>query len=84
MKPSPIQQDVIAFISKHGGEVAFSEISAEFGVRYYTSSEYHVGQLLSRMVKSGFVKRVRKGVYVLGDGKKPPKAEESANHPTLF
>jgi len=52
--------------------------------RYYTNTAHYVSQSLAGMVKNGFVERVRKGVYTVGNGKKPAKTQEADNQPTLF
>lgn len=74
---------ILRFISEKDGEVAFSEIVEKFKTEYYTNTAHYVSQSLSSMVKNGFVQRVRKGVYIVGTGKKPAQTQET-NQPTLF
>jgi len=64
--------------------VAFSEIVEKFKTEYYTNTAHYVSQSISCMVKNGFVQRVRKGVYIVGTGKKPAKTQETNSQPTLF
>lgn len=75
---------ILRFISEKDGEVAFSEIVEKFKTEYYTNTTHYVSQWLSIMVKNGFVQRVRKGVYIVGTGKKPAQAQETNSQPTLF
>lgn len=65
------QKEIFDFIRSKGGEAVFSDIVAEFGSNYFLHAEKYVGQSLSRMVKAGILVRVKKGVYALGNGKKP-------------
>ena len=38
------------------------------GGKYFCNADKHVGDVLSRMVKSGLLKRIKNGVFELGDG----------------
>lgn len=66
MKPSNKQQAVLNFLY---GEKAMSKKEIMIGLMvqywYYCNAEKHFGELLSRMVKSGFIERERKGYYKL-------------------
>ncbi len=45
------------------------------GNTYYTNAAKHVGDVLSRMVKSGLFIRIKPGVFALGDRTKKDKKE---------
>lgn len=83
MKLGHNQLRILRFISEKEGEVAFSEIVEKFKTEYYANTAHYISQSLSSMVKNGFVQRVRKGVYIVGTGKKPSQTQET-NQPTLF
>ena len=40
-------------------------------IPYYHNTEKHVGDVLTRMVRAGLIKRESRGVYVLGLGVRP-------------
>lgn len=84
MKIGHNQTRILRFISEKDGEVAFSEIVEKFKTEYYDNTAHYISQSLARMVKNGTVQRVRKGVYMVGTGKKPAKTQETNNHLTLF
>jgi len=83
MKLGHNQLRILRFIAEKGGEVTFSEIVAKFETQYHSNTAHYVGQSLASMVKNGAVKRVIKGVYAVGTGKKPAQKQET-NQPTLF
>jgi DNA-binding IclR family transcriptional regulator len=84
MKLGHNQLRILRFIAEQAREVTFSEIVEQFKTQYYTNAAHYVSQSLASMVKNGFVERVRKGVYIVGTGKKPAKTQEADNQPTLF
>ncbi len=49
---------------------------------HYCNGEKHVGNTLSRMVKSGLLERVKPGVFIAGKGMKEIKS--SSNQTNLF
>lgn len=62
-----------------------SDIIRITGINYYHNTEKHVGDTLSRMVGSGLLDRVSKGVYKLGKGQRRANAEEpNPDQTTLF
>lgn len=84
MKLGYNQLRILRFIAEQAGEVSFSEIVAKFEAQYHSNAAHYVGLSLASMVKNGAVKRVRKGVYTVGTGKKPAKTQAPNNEPTLF
>lgn len=68
MKPTPEQKEILNFVRQRG-EATKAEI-CKISDRYFCNGSKHVGERLSRMVKSGMLIRVKNGVYRLGDGVK--------------
>lgn len=47
---------------------------------YYCNASKHVGDVLTRMVKSGLLRRVKRGRYAIGNGyRKDPIAENQTS-----
>lgn len=51
---------------------------------YYYNASKHVGDILTRMVRKGILKRVRRGVYERGNGMKKTKQINNPNQLKLF
>lgn len=70
------------------GTVVSSAIVEALGGQYYSNPEKHVGDIVSRMVKSGLLIRVRPGVFRLPTADDPKKAKGAtvppADSSTLF
>ena len=47
------------------------------GHNYYCNADKHVGDVLSRMVKSGLLKRIKPGAFALGDRTKKEVVPEN-------
>lgn len=47
----------------NGGVITKSEAVAAIGHLYYCNAGHHVGEVLSRLVKAGRMKRTLRGVY---------------------
>jgi predicted transcriptional regulator of viral defense system len=54
------------------------EIVDLLGHTYHCNGAFHIGNILSRLVGSGKLDRVKRGVYEIASPKSNP------NHPTLF
>lgn len=66
-------------------ELSKQDIIKMAGLYYYHNTDKHAGEVLSRMVKSGLLKRVKKGVYTLGGGIKKKTIETDKNqHNIIF
>ena len=65
--------------------IKISEIVDQFGHWYYANGAFHIGNLLSTMVKNGEAERVKIGVYKAGNGSsKISKGFVPGNQPSLF
>jgi len=53
------------------------EIIENGKIGYYHNTQKHVGEVLSRMVKNGSLKRVKKGSYSLGSGLKKQEIDKN-------
>lgn len=65
-------------------ELSKQEIIQKAKLYYFNNTEKHAGDVLSRMVKSGLLKRVKKGVYSLGIGIKKPTISLQCNCEKTF
>lgn len=73
------RKDVLKFFNgDKTKEFTKAEIIKGAGLYYYHNGEKHAGDVLSRLVKSGLLIRVRKGVFKLGSLEK--KKKEVVNH----
>jgi|TARA_Y100000310_G_scaffold127848_3_gene127000 fatty acid-binding protein DegV len=57
--------DAIKQFLYNKGDVKKSDIVDEFDSWYYNGASHYIGDTLTRMVKSGCVERVKRGVYRL-------------------
>lgn len=64
MKLSEKQQTIIDYIREHG-QATKQELIPLVNTYFHNASK-HVGDLLSNMVKRGYIKRVKPGVFELG------------------
>lgn len=67
---TPDQKQIIAILQEHGGEVTKKQVVEAIGGNYYCNGDKHVGDRLSRMVKSNLLVRVKPGVFRIGTGRK--------------
>jgi len=66
MALSKKQAEIVAFM--RGKEsVTKKEIVAEFNHWHYTNEAFHIGNILSNMVNRGVLKRIKKGVFIIGN-----------------
>lgn len=80
---TPDQKQIYQFISSQGGAATKRDIVENLD-RYYANGEKHMGDRLTRMVKAGFLKREKPGVYSLGPGKKQRPAVIADGQTSLF
>ena len=66
MKPSEKQQKVLDYLEANG-QITLGEAVMIIGRDYYCNERFHVGQVLSRMVKRGLIKRVSRGLFERSD-----------------
>lgn len=69
-KATEKQLAIIRFISAKKEAQTKQQILDEFGHWYYYNASKHIGDVLSRMVTSGFLHRPKRGVYDIGGSKK--------------
>lgn len=77
------QAQVIQYIRDNGGEATKKEMVKAFDSWYYCNVPHNLGLVLSNMVKRRLLVRVRRGVYKVGDGRKPAKKVDP-NQSSLF
>ena len=82
------QKKILQLAKDTGGTVVSSTIVEALGGAYYSYSEKHVGDIVSRMVKAGLLIQVRPGVFRLPTADDPKKAKAGTmladDSPTLF
>lgn len=81
---TPQQSEILSFVKKQGVPVTFRQVVDEFEDNYHSNGEQCIGQILGRMVNAGLLQRHRKGVYILGPGKKQKPPTPAPEQPTLF
>lgn len=57
-------------MQSNGGTATKAQVVAALGGNYYCHGDKHVGDRLSRMVKSNLLKRIKPGVFEIGSSKK--------------
>lgn len=80
---TPIQRSIITWARSLGGYFTKREAVAQYGHRYYCNADFHVGNLLSTMVKRGILVREKPGHYRIGKKIQPPPTIP-ANQTDLF
>ena len=74
-----VKQTAIVHLLREKKEpIRKSELLDHFGGWYYHNAPKHLGDLLSRMVKSGLLHRPKRGYYALGNN------ATASNQGTLF
>lgn len=83
---TPQQSEILTFVKKQGGESTFRQIADGVTWGYHCNGDAYIGEMIGRMVKAGLLQRPRKGVYILGTGKKSKPAVPAAasNQQSLF
>jgi len=69
MKLSVKQQKIINFINKSQDKQITKKQAIELVDDYYYNASKYVGEILSNMVKSGTLERIKNGVFKIGKGK---------------
>jgi predicted transcriptional regulator len=72
------QREVLNYLLKVG-EATKEEIYENVSFGYYYNHGKHLGELLSRMVKSNLITRVRRGKYKAGANRLQGGAENQIN-----
>ena len=81
---TPDQRDIMNIVNAHGGECTKADIVAKLGGNYYCNGDKHVGDRISRMVKSGLLIRLKPGLYKIGKGKKSNPSTIAEGQTSLF
>ena len=71
------QAEILRFVKANGGKATTAQIVEEFSHNYFCNAETHLGAVVRRMVNAGLIVREKRGVYALGNGKKPTAAHFS-------
>lgn len=58
------QSEIMRYIREHG-KITKAQAVQLIGGKYYYNAPKHVGDVLSRMVKSGLLRRESRGIYVM-------------------
>lgn len=61
--------DYLNSIAPEGATIG--EICKNVDIHYYTNAEFHLGNILRRMVKDRQIKKVKRGVYAAGMSSAP-------------
>lgn len=69
MALTPKQRAVLEFCQKNGGQIT-KEQAMQLIDTHYAHGAKHVGDCIGRMIKSGLLIRVKRGVFQAGTGKK--------------
>lgn len=77
------QRNILRAAAANGGTITKREV-ADMSGSYFCNADKHLGAILSRMVKSGLLKRIRPGVFEIGSGKKSVSVTQETKEPTLF
>lgn len=84
MKLSPKQFEIVKYLTLNGMQTKKQLIdSLHVKEWYYCNEDKHFGEVLSRLVKSGHIKREKKGLYNLNEVRKV-KTKISDNQLDLF
>lgn len=81
MKLTPHQKIVVSMINESANkEITKKQVCER--IRFYHNTEHHVGEILSRMVKMAYIRRIKNGVFGVGSGM--IAVEEIKNQTNLF
>lgn len=78
------QKAIIAMCQANGGDLTKKQVVEQYGHEYYANGAFHIGNILSRMVNSGMLIRVKRGVFKLGKGKKSKPSTIAEGQTELF
>lgn len=86
MSLTPQQSQILKDAQERGGTITKKEIVEMYGRCYYHNGAKHLGDILSRMVKSGLLIREKPGIFKVGKGKKnkPAAIWQNENQTKLF
>lgn len=61
------KQQILFDYAKSNRQITKQKAVELIGKIYYCNADKHVGDVLSRMVKAGLLKRIKPGLFELGD-----------------
>lgn len=77
------QKAVVNFCLQNNNRITKKEAMTIINDHYCNGAK-HVGEVLSRMVKTGMLIREKPGVFILGKGKRSNPTKVYDNQPTIF
>lgn len=81
MKLTPHQKTVVQMINDAPDNIITKQDVCKV-IRFYNNTEHYVGEILSRMVKMGYIRRIKNGVFTIGSGMRA--VEQIKNQTKLF
>ena len=86
MKATPKQSKILQMAREKGGEFTKTDAVELIGDIYYCNEDKHVGDVLGRMVKSGFIVRIKPGHFKLSESRmiSLKKDVDDPNQKSLF
>lgn len=76
---------ITKFALDNGNQITTSQANELLAGNYYHNGAHYVAQILARMVNAGKLKRIKRGVYELGNGyRKNLQQIENENQTQLF
>lgn len=82
MPLTPKQTAVLEYAHKNGGQITKQEAMGLIDT-HYSNGAFHVGNVLSRMVKARLLIRLNPGVFKVGTGKKSKPATTMTGQTSL-
>lgn len=73
------QKAIINKAKENDGQITKKEAVELIGGNYYCNAGKHVGYVLTRMIKSGLLERIKIGVYKISSKGKKEQEGEDAN-----
>jgi hypothetical protein len=70
MKPSEKQKQILDFALKNDNKITKKEAIDLIGHNYFLNAQKYVGEVLTRMVKSHLLKRIKNGQFEISQEKK--------------
>ena len=77
MKPSAKQKQILEFALKNENRITKNQAIDLIGHYYFLNSQKYVGEVLSRMVKSKMLKRIKNGLFEISNERKQTAKEIS-------
>ncbi len=74
MKLTQHQQTIFTYL-KGVESATLDEITKAVPINYYCNAKFHIGNILSRMVKAKIIVRVKKGTYALKRIRQPETSQ---------